>query len=137
MPAAHLLLIRPRTNTHAALDDTFLMTHIHSSSMLVAVSAAKEVPLTVSAIKQIAGRAGRRGTIYSEGAATCLHAKDIPRLKVLIRTMEFKSLCCFAGTWQYICMSETMASWKMITHGFADTVRWFAAANEQHVSCAF
>ena len=38
-------------------------------------------PVSVSMIKQIAGRAGRRSSQYSHGKATCLEKDDIGRLK--------------------------------------------------------
>jgi hypothetical protein len=37
-------------------------------------------PVSVSLIKQIAGRAGRRSSQYAEGAVTCRDASDLARL---------------------------------------------------------
>jgi len=40
------------------------------------------MPVSVSMIKQIAGRAGRRSSQYSLGKATCLDKEDVARLKL-------------------------------------------------------
>ena len=47
--------------------------HIKGNS----VSKMQLQPLSASAVKQIAGRAGRRGSIYPEGFVTCLRRVDI------------------------------------------------------------
>lgn len=44
----------------------------------------KRVPVSISMLKQIAGRAGRRSSQWSEGLATCLNAGDVPRLQEAI-----------------------------------------------------
>jgi len=39
------------------------------------------VPITPSMVKQISGRAGRRGTAFSKGLVACLSAQDVPKLE--------------------------------------------------------
>ena len=43
-----------------------------------------QVPVSISQIKQIAGRAGRRNSIYPKGYATTLQAADLPRVKAAV-----------------------------------------------------
>lgn len=45
---------------------------------------SKQVPVSVSMIKQIAGRAGRRSSQWPKGLATCLNPTDVPRLQEAI-----------------------------------------------------
>ena len=41
----------------------------------------RKVPVSVSMVKQIAGRAGRRSSQWGEGLATCRDARDVARLR--------------------------------------------------------
>ncbi|KAK9817863.1 hypothetical protein WJX72_003314 [[Myrmecia] bisecta] len=67
-------------------------------------------PVSVSQIKQIAGRAGRRNSQYNKGVVTCLNKADMPRLREALDTPledlstpaaglfpEFEHLEMFAG----------------------------------------
>ncbi|BDA46196.1 ATP-dependent RNA helicase SUPV3L1, mitochondrial [Coccomyxa sp. Obi] len=68
------------------------------------------VPISISQVKQIAGRAGRRNSVYGQGLVTCLNKSDIARLQEAIATPlealstptaglfpEFEQLEAFAG----------------------------------------
>lgn len=41
----------------------------------------RHVPVSISMMKQIAGRAGRRSSQWPNGLATCLNPADVPRLQ--------------------------------------------------------
>lgn len=45
------------------------------------VGGRKTVPVSVSMVKQIAGRAGRRSSQWPHGLATCRDPADVPRLQ--------------------------------------------------------
>ncbi|KAK9853646.1 hypothetical protein WJX84_009241 [Apatococcus fuscideae] len=47
-----------------------------------------EVSVGTSAIKQIAGRAGRRNSAYSQGLATCINRKEIPSLQEALEVAQ-------------------------------------------------
>jgi hypothetical protein len=52
-----------------------------------APAAGRErTPVSVSAIKQIAGRAGRRNSDFSEGRVTCLDRGDVRQLREALAT---------------------------------------------------
>lgn len=42
------------------------------------------MPVSVSQLKQIAGRAGRRNSAWGEGLATCRMRADVPSLKAAL-----------------------------------------------------
>ena len=52
--------------------------------MALSLSKCLQVPVSISQIKQIAGRAGRRNSIYPKGYATTLQAADLPRVKAAV-----------------------------------------------------
>lgn len=52
----------------------------------------KRVPVSVSMLKQIAGRAGRRSSQWNKGLATCLSPSDVPRLQEAI-SVSLPAVC--------------------------------------------
>ena len=60
-----------RSSTHLALSLRIILSRL-------------QVPVSISQIKQIAGRAGRRNSIYPKGYATTLQAADLPRVKAAV-----------------------------------------------------
>lgn len=54
------------------------------------------VPVSVSAIKQIAGRAGRRSSQWPNGLATCLNRGDVPTLQEALEVRKGPLPACSA-----------------------------------------
>eukprot|EP00884_Botryococcus_braunii_P014946 jgi/Botrbrau1/23452/Bobra.106_1s0010.2 len=76
------------------------------------------VPISVSQIKQIAGRAGRRGSAYPEGIATTLNLEDLPRLQQALATPLQDLSTPQAGLFPEFDMVEAFAS-KHLSEDYA------------------
>lgn len=59
--------------------------------------AGDRVPVSVSQLKQIAGRAGRRNSEWSVGLATCLNPRDVSRLQKALAVPLEKMSTAHAG----------------------------------------
>lgn len=67
----------------------------------------KRVPVPVSMVKQIAGRAGRRSSQWAQGLATCLNPGDVPRLQ---EALDVSRVAGWAGGWPRAAVSAAGAA---------------------------
>ncbi|GKA31681.1 DExH-box ATP-dependent RNA helicase DExH18, mitochondrial-like protein [Tanacetum coccineum] len=72
----------PETCRHQAnlFNDTSVRVMIFGCRVMHGYNGDKIVPVAASQVKQIAGRAGRRGSIYPDGLTTTLHLDDLDYL---------------------------------------------------------
>lgn len=82
-------------------------------------------PVSVSMVKQIAGRAGRRSSQYSEGKATCLDKDDVRHLRRSLNVPLEKLATPKAGLYPEFEHFEAFAAGQYITT-FSELVQKFA-----------
>eukprot|EP00884_Botryococcus_braunii_P009866 jgi/Botrbrau1/18881/Bobra.177_2s0040.1 len=65
-------------------------------------------PLTPAEVKQIAGRAGRHASRYSNGSVTCLHKEDMPKLREAMKSsVEPLEQACLFPRFQQLALFAT------------------------------
>lgn len=84
------------------------------------------MPVSVSMIKQIAGRAGRRSSQYSHGKATCLDKEDVARLKLGLHVPQEHLATAKAGIYPEYEQFEAFATANADCRSFAELIEKFA-----------
>lgn len=88
------------------------------------------MPVSVSMIKQIAGRAGRRSSQYSLGKATCLDKDDVRRLKVGLSVPQENLATTKAGIYPEYEQFEAFATANATCNSFAELIEKFSEQAE-------
>jgi len=90
----------------------------------------EKVPVSVSLIKQIAGRAGRRSSAFAKsgGTVTCVSPQDIPRLKQAIDVPLNQLATPRAGLFPEFEHLELFAAKQPPNTSFGDILRAFASS---------
>lgn len=88
------------------------------------------MPVSVSMIKQIAGRAGRRSSQYSLGKTTCLDREDVMRLKLGLSIPQENLITKKAGIYPEYEQFEAFATANAGCHSFAELMEKFSKQAE-------